>query len=172
MIRLPPGTGRLWSSALDSSLLAILRNGKLGSGILAALAAVLTSQSRWRSALHVGMILIEKSIVVGAEAPFVNAPIRAEREAPPWDFEAAPAAKGPAAPSFRQSGAVGETTRHRPGSAQERHNIFSIKCFKQSRMATISEHLSERKMDAGGAGQRVPPVLKMKGGATFKHEIK
>ena len=73
--------------------------------------------------------LLAKVARVGAEAPFVNAPIRAERETPRRDFETAPAAEGPAAGPFRQSGAVGETARHGPRSAQTLHNIFSIKCL-------------------------------------------
>ena len=33
---------------------------------------------------------------VSAEAPFVHTPIRTEREAPRWDFQATPTAEGPA----------------------------------------------------------------------------
>ena len=74
--------------------------------------------------------LLAKVARVGAEAPFVNPPIRAERETPRGDFESTPAAEGPAAGPFRQSGAIGDAARHCPRSAQTLHNIFSIKCFR------------------------------------------
>jgi hypothetical protein len=56
--------------------------------------------------------LLAKVARVGAEAPFVNAPLRAERETPRRDFETTPAAERPAAGPFRQSGAIGEAARH------------------------------------------------------------
>jgi hypothetical protein len=37
---------------------------------------------------------------VGTEAPFVHTPIRTEREAPRWDFQATPTAEGPAVRPF------------------------------------------------------------------------
>jgi len=73
--------------------------------------------------------LLAKVARVGAEAPFVNAPIRAERKTPRRDFETTPAAEGSAAAPFRQSGAICEAAGDCPRSAQMVHNIFSIKCF-------------------------------------------
>ena len=60
--------------------------------------------------------LLAKVARVGAEAPFVNTPIRAECKAPRRDFEPTPAAEGPAVAPFRQSGAIGEAAGHCPRS--------------------------------------------------------
>ena len=73
--------------------------------------------------------LLAKVARVGAEAPFVDTPIRAECKTPRRDFESTPAAEGPAVAPFRQGGAIRETAWDCPGSAQMLHNIFSIKCF-------------------------------------------
>jgi hypothetical protein len=77
--------------------------------------------------------LLAKVPGVGAEAPFVDTPIRTEGKAPRWDFQTAPAAERAAIRPFRQSGAIGEAAGHGPGGAQGRHNIFIIKCLKRSR---------------------------------------
>ena len=55
--------------------------------------------------------LLAKVARVRAEAPFVDTPIRAERETSRRDFEATPAAEGSAVAPFRQSGAIGEAAR-------------------------------------------------------------
>jgi hypothetical protein len=77
--------------------------------------------------------LLAKITGVGTEAPFVDTPIRTERKAPHWDFQATPTAERPAVAPSRQSGAIGEAARHCPGDTQDRHNIFSIKCLRPSR---------------------------------------
>jgi hypothetical protein len=73
--------------------------------------------------------LLAKVARVGAEAPFVNTPIRAERKTPRRDFETTPAAEGSPVAPFRQGCSISEAARDCSRSAQLVHNIFRIKCF-------------------------------------------
>jgi hypothetical protein len=70
-------------------------------------------------ALITGKYLIAQIAGVRAKTPFMNAPIRAEREPARRDLEVAPAAQSAAILASFQSGSIGKSARHGSGSAHE-----------------------------------------------------
>jgi hypothetical protein len=97
--------------------------------------------------------LLTKVARVGAEAPFVYAPIRAESETPRRNFEITPAAERPAVRPFRQGGAIGEAARDGPRGAQMIHNIFRIKCFGRF----LSDFFPLAEFDSRWPAYSIPP---------------
>ena len=70
---------------------------------------------------------------IGAQAPFVYAPVRAKSPPARWHFERAPSAECAAVRAFRQHGAVRGAAGHSSGSALleiDGHNIIRIECFR------------------------------------------
>lgn len=55
---------------------------------------------------------IAKIARIGAELPFIDAPVRAKRESPRRNFEVAPTAERPSVCALLERGAIGESTRH------------------------------------------------------------